>query len=67
MLRESNKIVRDLNNIFLALKSLKKTNIFMTMPNPDEGNFTIYKQIKNNVRNHDNFFHKIREVKTIYQ
>ncbi len=54
--RESNKIVRDLNNIFLALKSLKQTNIFMTMPNPDEGNFTIYKQIINNVKNRGNFF-----------
>ena len=54
--RKKSKIVSDLRNIFLALKSLKNTNIFMTMPNPDEGNSIIYRRIIENVKKNDNFF-----------
>ena len=54
--RNNSKIVSNLKNIFLALKSLKHINIFITMPNPDEGNSIIYKRIIDNVKKNDNFF-----------
>ena len=66
--REKSKIVSDLRNIFIALKSLKNTNIFMTMPNPDEGNSIIYRRIIENVKKNDNFSSLNQwVVKIIYQ
>ena len=53
--RKTQKIKKNMNNIFSALKLMKNTNIFMSMPNPDEGNFIVYKKIES-VKKLDNFF-----------
>tara|TARA_X000000950_G_C13861234_1_gene638821 strand:- start:240 stop:1388 length:1149 start_codon:yes stop_codon:yes gene_type:complete len=53
--RKIQKIKKNMNNIFSALKLMKNTNIFMSMPNPDEGNFIVYKKIES-VKKLDNFF-----------
>ncbi len=54
--RESRKIKKDLNSIVSALSTLKNTNIFMSMPNSDEGNEIIYKKMSEISKKKNNFF-----------
>ena len=54
--REISDTKKNLIAIIQSLKSVKNTNIFMSMPNPDKGNQIIFKLIKNVLKNNKNFY-----------
>lgn len=54
--REVSDTKKNLIATIQALKSLKNTNIFMSMPNPDKGNQIIYRIIKNILNKNKNFY-----------
>ena len=54
--RKIKDISKNLKIIFSTLKLLKNTNIFLSMPNSDEGNLIIFKKLKKILKKNKNFF-----------